>query len=231
MVAAIVRSLKHLLTCAHRLQAPPPSSSSSSSSSSRIPRRLTGNSQFFKMENFTYGGGGGGDGGGESDGNKAMVAQLQRYGIIRSAKVAEVMGRIDRGLFATDGSTAYVDSPMQIGYNATISAPHMHAMCLELLEPYLQPGMRALDVGSDGRLGWPECEPYDAIHVGAAAPEIPQPLIDQLKPGGRLVIPVGNIFQDLKVIDKSLDGSISIRSETSVRYVPLTSRDAQLRGH
>jgi protein-L-isoaspartate(D-aspartate) O-methyltransferase len=83
---------------------------------------------------------------------------------------------------------------------------------------------------TDGRLGWPEHAPYDAIHVGAAAPEIPQALIDQLKPGGRLVIPVGSVFQDLKVIDKNMDGSLNIRSETSVRYVPLTSRDAQLRG-
>lgn len=83
----------------------------------------------------------------------------------------------------------------------------------------------------DGRQGWPGCASYDAIHVGAAAPEIPQALLDQLKPGGRMVIPVGNIFQDLKVVDKSMDGSISIRSETSVRYVPLTSRDAQLRGY
>lgn len=84
---------------------------------------------------------------------------------------------------------------------------------------------------ADGRLGWPEFAPYDAIHVGAAAQEIPQPLIDQLKPGGRMVIPVGNIYQDLKVVDKNLDGSISIRTETGVRYVPLTSRDAQLRGY
>lgn len=81
----------------------------------------------------------------------------------------------------------------------------------------------------DGRLGWPEFAPYDAIHVGAAATEIPQALIDQLKPGGRLVIPVGNVFQDLQVVDKNLDGSISIHSETSVRYVPLTSREEQLR--
>jgi hypothetical protein len=84
---------------------------------------------------------------------------------------------------------------------------------------------------TDGREGWPEFAPYDAIHVGAAAPEIPQPLIDQLKPGGRMVIPVGNIFQDLKVVDKNSDGSISVRTETSVRYVPLTSREAQLRGY
>lgn len=85
-------------------------------------------------------------------------------------------------------------------------------------------------VVADGRLGWPEFAPYDAIHVGAAAPEIPQPLVDQLKPGGRMVIPVGKIFQDLKVVDKDLDGSISVRDETSVRYVPLTNRDDQLRG-
>ena len=83
----------------------------------------------------------------------------------------------------------------------------------------------------DGREGWPEFAPYDAIHVGAAAPEIPQPLIDQLKPGGRLVIPVGNIFQELKVVDKNEDGSVTMRTETSVRYVPLTSREAQLRGY
>jgi protein-L-isoaspartate(D-aspartate) O-methyltransferase len=46
-----------------------------------------------------------------------------------------------------------------------------------------------------------------------------------------MVIPVGNIFQDLKVVDKNSDGSISVRTETSVRYVPLTSREAQLRGY
>lgn len=81
----------------------------------------------------------------------------------------------------------------------------------------------------DGRQGWPDCAPYDAIHVGAAAAEIPPALIDQLKPGGRMVIPVGNIFQDLKVVDKDVDGSVNIHDETSVRYVPLTSREAQLR--
>ncbi|XP_017699923.2 protein-L-isoaspartate O-methyltransferase-like isoform X1 [Phoenix dactylifera] len=223
---------------------------------------------------------------GPSDKNKAMVEYLQQYGIIKSKKVAEVMEAIDRGLFVPAGNPPYVDSPMQIGYNATISAPHMHATCLELLKEHLQPGMHALDVGSgtgyltacfammvgpegravgvehipelvtssienikksaaasllkegslsvhvtDGRLGWPELAPYDAIHVGAAAPEIPQPLVEQLKPGGRMVIPVGTLFQDLKVVDKKLDGSINVRSETSVRYVPLTSRAAQLHNY
>lgn len=220
------------------------------------------------------------------DKNKALVENLKRCGVIRSRKVADVMESIDRGLFVTAGNPPYADSPMPIGYNATISAPHMHAMCLELLEDRLQPGMHALDVGSgtgyltacftmmvgpggravgvehipelvassienirksaaapllengslsvhvgDGRLGWPEHAPYDAIHVGAAAPEIPQPLIDQLKPGGRMVIPVGNIFQDLQVVEKKTNGSIEIRTETSVRYVPLTSRESQLRNY
>lgn len=77
-----------------------------------------------------------------------MVENLQSYGVIRSKKVAEVMETIDRALFVPEGTPSYVDSPMQIGYNATISAPHMHATCLELLENYLKPGMHALDVGS-----------------------------------------------------------------------------------
>ncbi|RWW04515.1 hypothetical protein GW17_00032250, partial [Ensete ventricosum] len=91
-----------------------------------------------------------------------------------------------------------------------------------------------LDEGSlsvhaaDGRKGWPELAPYDAIHVGAASPDIPRSLLAQLKPGGRMVIPVGNFFQDLKVVDKNDDGSVRVRSEASVRFVPLTSRAAQL---
>lgn len=86
---------------------------------------------------------------GSSDKNKGMVEQLERYGIVQSKRVKEVMEAIDRGLFVPAGSgSPYYDSPMRIGYNATISAPHMHATCLELLEKHLQPGMRALDVGS-----------------------------------------------------------------------------------
>lgn len=81
------------------------------------------------------------------DKNKALVDYLKQYGAIRTDKVAEVMETIDRGLFVPEGSP-YIDSPMPIGFNATISAPHMHATCLELLKDHLQPGMHALDVGS-----------------------------------------------------------------------------------
>lgn len=83
--------------------------------------------------------------------------------------------------------------------------------------------------GADGRQGWPELAPYNAIHVGAAAESIPQALVDQLKAGGRMVIPVGDTLQDLKVVDKKADGTVNEWTVTAVRYVPLTSRAAQLR--
>uniref|UniRef100_A0A453C7W5 Protein-L-isoaspartate O-methyltransferase n=1 Tax=Aegilops tauschii subsp. strangulata TaxID=200361 RepID=A0A453C7W5_AEGTS len=196
--------------------------------------------------------------------NNALVEYLKQYGVVRTDKVAEVMETIDRALFVPEGFTPYTDSPMPIGYNATISAPHMHATCLELLKDYLQPGMHALDVGSgsgyltacfammvgpEGRAVGIEHIPELVVastenversaaaalmkdgslsfHV-SAAPEIPRPLLEQLKPGGRMVIPVGTYSQDLQVIDKSADGSTSVRNDASVRYVPLTSRSAQL---
>jgi protein-L-isoaspartate(D-aspartate) O-methyltransferase len=78
----------------------------------------------------------------------------------------------------------------------------------------------------DGYNGWPEHAPFDSIIVTAAAPEVPQPLLDQLKPGGRLVIPVGGTgeVQQLLVIDKRADGTTTIRRALPVRFVPLTRR-------
>lgn len=76
----------------------------------------------------------------------------------------------------------------------------------------------------DGYAGWPEEAPFDAIIVTAAAPEVPQPLIDQLKPGGRLVIPVGGQaeVQVLYVIAKDARGAVTRRRVLDVRFVPLT---------
>ncbi|GKA44172.1 protein-L-isoaspartate O-methyltransferase 1 isoform X2 [Tanacetum coccineum] len=82
-----------------------------------------------------------------------MEEHLQLHGVIQSMKVAGIMETIDKVLFVPDGSPAYEDSLMQIGFNATISAPHMHATCLQLLEKNLQPRMTALDVGSGTRDG------------------------------------------------------------------------------
>ncbi len=76
----------------------------------------------------------------------------------------------------------------------------------------------------DGYDGWPEHAPYDAIMVTAAAAEIPPPLIEQLKPGGRLVIPVGRPYgyQELIVVEKSGCGEVSEKSVLDVAFVPLT---------
>jgi protein-L-isoaspartate(D-aspartate) O-methyltransferase len=74
----------------------------------------------------------------------------------------------------------------------------------------------------DGYLGWPEAAPFDRIVVTAAPPRVPQPLIDQLKPGGRLVVPEGVREQDLVVYTKTLDGKLRREAVLPVRFVPMT---------
>ena len=78
----------------------------------------------------------------------------------------------------------------------------------------------------DGYHGWQEAAPFDAILVTAAASHVPPPLVDQLKPGGRLVIPVGSRFmtQQLLFVEKAADGSVSTRQIMPVIFVPLTGR-------
>ncbi len=76
----------------------------------------------------------------------------------------------------------------------------------------------------DGYYGWEEHAPFDAIVVTAAASHVPPPLIEQLKPGGRMVIPVGGRFltQTLLLLEKSDTGEIVTRQFGAVRFVPLT---------
>lgn len=80
----------------------------------------------------------------------------------------------------------------------------------------------------DGHLGWAEHAPYDAIIVTAAAPGIPPALLDQLKPGGRMVIPVGLRYmtQDLVLITKDANGETHHRSILPVAFVPLVESGA-----
>jgi protein-L-isoaspartate(D-aspartate) O-methyltransferase len=78
----------------------------------------------------------------------------------------------------------------------------------------------------DGYNGWPEAAPFDAIIVTAAAGFVPPPLVEQLRPGGRMVIPVGEVraVQQLMLVEKAADGRTTTRTLIPVRFVPLTGR-------
>ena len=77
---------------------------------------------------------------------------------------------------------------------------------------------------ADGFFGWPDAAPFDAIIVTAAAGFVPPPLVEQLRPGGRMVIPVGSVYgaQNLVLVRKAPDGAITTRTLLPVRFVPLT---------
>ena len=94
-----------------------------------------------------------------------------------------------------------------------------------------QPGLTSHGgMQGDGMQGYPDGAPFDAIHVGASAAKIPEPLLEQLAPGGRMVLPVGlaGAHQELTLVDKDMDGKLTQKSLFGVAYVPLTSRQAQL---
>ncbi|HET8714140.1 MAG TPA: protein-L-isoaspartate(D-aspartate) O-methyltransferase [Gemmatimonadales bacterium] len=78
----------------------------------------------------------------------------------------------------------------------------------------------------DGAAGWPEQAPFDGIIVAAAAPRVPEPLVDQLGPGGRLVIPIGDLAsQELVILERPAEGDGLVQREAGgVRFVPLISR-------
>jgi protein-L-isoaspartate(D-aspartate) O-methyltransferase len=120
------------------------------------------------------------------------------------------------------------------GYQAAVLAGLVRQVySLEIVTSLVQPARQRLQrLGydnvevrcGDGREGWPEHAPYDGILVTAAAEEVPPALIEQLKPGGSLVIPVGSSFfgQQLRLISKEVDGSVHARNVLPVVFVPLT---------
>jgi protein-L-isoaspartate(D-aspartate) O-methyltransferase len=81
---------------------------------------------------------------------------------------------------------------------------------------------RVTVIVGDGTKGYPQRAPYDRIMVTAAAPDIPKPLVEQLKPSGIMVIPVGSMWeQNLVVVEKDLSGNIKVRKDIEVIFVPL----------
>lgn len=73
----------------------------------------------------------------------------------------------------------------------------------------------------DGSIGWREYAPYDAILVGAGAPSVPQPLVDQLADGGRLLVPVGDREEQKLVLARRQGAAVEMRGVAPVRFVPL----------
>lgn len=187
-----------------------------------------------------------------------------------SEKVYKAMLKVPRHLFVPFNyrDDAYADTPLPIGKDQTISAPHMVAIMCELLD--LEEGQKVLEVGTgrgyhaavvaeivgekgkvvtveripelaekareilealgyknvmvvvgDGSKGFEEEAPYDRIFVTASAPDVPKPLIQQLKAGGKMVLPVGNFMQNLVVVEKDEKGEVKRRTWGAVRFVPL----------
>jgi len=127
------------------------------------------------------------------------------------------------------------------GYQAAVLAEVVkHVYSIELIESLgrtaaerlAEMGYRNIEVKiGDGYAGWPEKAPFDGIVVTAAAPSVPPALIAQLKPGGRMVIPLGNGYmQHLKLVTKRADGGYDERTVLPVRFVPLVPQSAPKSG-
>ena len=120
------------------------------------------------------------------------------------------------------------------GYQAAVLAElAKEVVSIEIIKPLAQGAAKRLDrlgyrnvtvLGGDGYFGWESAAPYDAIVVTAAATHVPPPLVAQLKPGGRMAIPVGETAwtQNLLLIEKDKDSKLTTRNLIPVRFVPLT---------
>lgn len=206
---------------------------------------------------------------GEMEGARGEMveSQIKARGV-RNPRVLEAMRRVKRHKFVPVSLRpfAYLDQPLPIDEDQTISQPYIVALMTELLS--LDRDDRVLEIGTgsgyqaavlaevvrevytieiipslaesalehlkevgytnvivrtgDGYLGWPEKAPFDGIIVTAAPDDIPKPLLDQLKVGGRMVIPIGSFpVQILYLIHKTHEG-IKKEEIIPVRFVPMT---------
>lgn len=137
-------------------------------------------------------------------------------------------------LLATKPSDIILEIGTGSGYQAAIlsqlvqqvySIEIIQDLAIDARERLNKMGFDNVEVSNgDGYFGWPEHAPYDGVIVTAAAPHIPQPLIDQLRTGARLVIPVGlpYSYQELMIVEKRANGEIETRQILGVGFVPLT---------
>ncbi len=203
---------------------------------------------------------------------KVMVKRLEREGYLKSEAVKKAMLEVPREMFVPEAyrDYAYMDTPLNIGHGQTISAPHMVAMMLELLDigendiileiggglgyhaavasriarngkvysveiiPELaKEAARRLEkcgcdnaevrIG-DGGEGLPEKAPFDRIFMACAAPAIPEPLMNQLKEGGRIVAPVGDTEVQTLILGIKQGGRLITERHGYCRFVPMRGR-------
>jgi protein-L-isoaspartate(D-aspartate) O-methyltransferase len=199
-----------------------------------------------------------------------MVAEQLVPRGITDERVLEAMRTVRRHEFMPEEvrHLAYVDSPVRIGHEQTISQPYIVAFMTQHLD--LQPDLKLFEPGTgsgyqaavasllveevftveivpelaeratsdlerlgyenvhvrqgDGWAGWPDEAPFDRIIVTAAAPDLPEPLLEQLADDGRMIIPVGPAGgrQDLFLVWKTREGEVKSRAILPVRFVPVT---------
>ena len=193
---------------------------------------------------------------------------------IKNEKVLQSMGAVPREEFVDKKyqDRAYLNRPLPIGWDQTISQPFIVAFMTEKLEP--DPADRVLEIGTgcgyqaavlsqlvdhvysieiveplaeaakkrlqrlgyknittktgDGYRGWKEHAPFDAIIVTCAPDSIPQPLVEQLREGGRMIIPVGEKGDQKLFLLEKVDGEIKKKNVLSVAFVPMTGEAEEL---
>jgi protein-L-isoaspartate(D-aspartate) O-methyltransferase len=192
---------------------------------------------------------------------------------VENPAVLEAMRRVPRHAFVPEGYVpmAYLNEPLPIGHNQTISQPSLvafmiqalqlrgiekvlevgtgsgyqtavlaellpHVFSIEIVEPLATRakatlaamGYRNVSVRvGDGYQGWEEEAPFDAIILTAAPDHIPQPLLDQMAIGGRLILPLGSFVQELVLITRSKEGYQQTML-LPVRFVPMTGKAEEL---
>lgn len=205
---------------------------------------------------------------------RMVKEQIESRGI-RDTAVLQTISRVPRHEFVTHdlAPQAYMDRPLPIGHDQTISQPYVVAFMTEALKPKKNDKVLEIGTGSgyqaavlsllvdrvytieivpelarraaadltrlgytnvmvrsgDGYKGWPEAAPFDAIIVTCAPERVPSPLTDQLRNGGRMIIPVGNQSgQDLILLRKS-EGGLTQDAVLPVRFVPMTGESLKHR--
>ncbi len=130
-----------------------------------------------------------------------------------------------------DGSERVLEIGTGSGYQTAVLAElAQHVYSIEIVAPLAERARRDLEAlgvenvtlrTGDGYAGWPEFAPFDAIIVTAAPDHVPQPLVEQLAPGGRMIVPVGDLEQELMRIVRTDDG-VTRERILPVRFVPMT---------